>query len=91
MDGFQAFNLREIQRQRGDTSWLGHLNAIRTGCNVTKVGFAIAALRTRMAVEVGGTVRLEVCVQGYVFAPCVFEGMCAHSACSSVCVRTMCV
>ena len=29
-------------------------------CHVTKVGFAIAALRTRMAVEVGGTVRLDV-------------------------------
>jgi hypothetical protein len=48
---FSAFHLTTNQRQKGDTTWAQHLNAIRDGRDEGALQEAMKALRTRLDVS----------------------------------------
>lgn len=54
--GFQVRVLQQNQRQRGDTSWATHLNALRDCVDEDAVDRAVAALKSRLTVSAGGQI-----------------------------------
>ena len=56
---FRGWGLTQNERQRGDTAWATHVNALRDGQDPQAVEAAMAALRTRLCRTAGGPIDTE--------------------------------
>jgi hypothetical protein len=88
---FSAFHLTTNQRQKGDTSWAQHLNAIRDGRDEAALQEAMKALRTRLDISKDSRGQVNVRDSEWANAPrCVTCPVVMHAPQTSQTMYSMC-